>query len=339
MSKAPESPETLKIEKKRQEGVELGRVIAIVAVIHVHLSSHESRLFYFAVPYFLALSGYFLANHLNPEHISLYPLKGFAAKHWRLFIFWALFYSLLPPDWPMLILHGGLTTGIFATFAGSLNKLFVNPINWFLDGPPHGFHLWYLANAPIAAGMVFLFLKFNLRWLLRTIAFASIVILLSLKSSQCVGTMEWASNAKLGLLLAIPSLVAGWEFQLLGWAGRRNMIIGALLISAGLLPELLGFEIVAKGCTSLEGILIGVGLLIFLLAWPKLLGGKLWVALGKLTAGVYVLHIALRPILFSLAPKIEWFPNSLGFVFLAFLTFIVVYVLSRFLIFRKWLSA
>jgi hypothetical protein len=338
MAKLSEPEMIAKVVKKRHEGVELGRLIATVAVIHVHLASFESRFMYFAVPYFLALSGYYLANNLNPEHISISSWRNFAARHWRLFLFWGLFYSLLPPDWPMLIRHGGLTSGILDTFVESINKLFFNPINWLLDGPPHGFHLWYLAYAPIAAGVIFLLLKLNLRCLLGAIALASIAVLLSLDTNQCVGTMQWASNAKLGLLVAIPSIVAGWEFRLLGYTGRRNMLIAVILISAGLLPGLLGFELVAKGCTSIESILIGVGLLIFLLEWPTLPGGQLWVALGKLTVGVYILHIALRPILFSLAPKIEWFPSSLGFVFLACLTFLVVYVLSRFLFFKKWLS-
>lgn len=338
MTKLSEQEIITKAVKKRHEGVEFGRIIATVAVIQIHLASFESRFLYFAVPYFLALSGYYLANNLNPEHISISSWRNFAARHWRLFLFWGIFYSLLPPDWPMLIRHGGLTSGILDTFVESINKLFINPINWLLDGPPLGFHLWYLANAPIAAGVIFLLLKLNLRCLLGVIAFASIGVLLTLNSNQCVGTMQWASSAKLGLLVAIPSIVAGWEFRLLGYTGRKNMLIAAILISAGLLPELLGFELAAKGCTSIESILIGVGLLIFLLQWPTLPGGKLWVALGKLTVGVYILHIALRPILFSLAPKIEWFPSYLGFVFLTFLTFLVVYGLSKFLFLKKWLS-
>lgn len=321
----------------RIEGVELGRVIAAVAVIIIHVPSSLSKYVDFAVPYFLTLSGYFLAKNLNPVSVNASPLINISLRHWRLFFFWALIYSVLPANWPQLVLHGGMLSGILETINDSLHKFVMNPINWFLDGPPGGFHLWYLACAPLAALIVFILLKCNLRWLLLPTAIASLVILNLLTSNQCAGTLQWSTKAITGIFIAIPSLVAGYEFSLRS-KGREYVFLGSILIFVGAGMKVLELHSVDQSCFSTGAILIGIGMFIFLLNFPRLPGGKLWINLGKLTVGVYILHIALRPIYFSIAPKIQWFPGSLGFVILVFLTFSVVWVLIKFRIFKNWLS-
>lgn len=324
-------------ENRRHEGVELGRLIATVAVIIIHVPSFLSIYFDFAVPYFFALSGFFLANKLNPENVNFNSLKNISIRHWRLFIFWALIYSLLPPNWPQLILHGNVVSGFLETLNGSIDKFAINPINWLLDGPPAGFHLWYLANAPLAAAVVFIFLKLNLRCLLVPLAIASLVALFLLAPEQCAGTVQWATRAKLGTLVAIPALIAGYEFSL-RYKGSGQILIGSILILLGVMVKVFELRSLVEGCISTGSISIGAGMFIFLLNFPRLPGGNLWSELGKLTVGVYILHIAIRPIYFSIAPKVQWFPDSLGFIFLAVITFCIVWALTRFNTFKDWLS-
>jgi surface polysaccharide O-acyltransferase-like enzyme len=322
---------------KRNEGVELGRLIATIAVIIIHVPSFLSKYFDFAVPYFFTLSGYFFAKKLGSESVDISALRNISLRHWRLFLFWALVYSLFPANWPQLILHGNIITGILETLTDSVNKFSINPINWLLDGPPNGFHLWYLANAPLAAVVVFVFLKFNLRWMLLPLAIASLAILILLTPNQCDGTLQWATRAKVGILIAIPTVIAGVEFGLRS-KDRGHALFGSILVLAGAGLKIYELHSLAGYCISTASILIGMGLFILLLDFPRLPYGNLWVALGKMTVGVYILHIAVRPIYFSIAPKIQWFPNSLGFIILTLLTFGVVWALTKFSVFKNWLS-
>jgi peptidoglycan/LPS O-acetylase OafA/YrhL len=54
-----------------------------------------------------------------------------------------------------------------------------------------------------------------------------------------------------------------------------------------------------------------------------------WSALGQMSLGVYLIHIALRPIVFFVMPKLVWAPSWVGVVLLTVLSFTGAFLLSK----------
>ncbi len=165
----------------RHNGLDLGRVIAVVVVIMIHLPDPNWFVINFAVPYFFVLSGYLLSHQAHAGNYDFRILKKFAIRHWKLFAFWALLYSAIPPNWPYYVTHSGLTDGFINTLESSLAKALFNPVNFLLDGPPYGFHLWYLACAPLAASIIFMLARRKMQLVAIVLALVCVGTLLLLK--------------------------------------------------------------------------------------------------------------------------------------------------------------
>lgn len=309
----------------RQNGLDLGRVIAIVVVIMIHLPNPNWSVINFAVPYFFVLSGYLLSRRADAGKFEFSVLKKFVFRHWKLFGFWALVYSLIPPNWPYYAMHGGWADGFQNTLAASLSKFLMNPVNFLLDGPPYGFHLWYLACAPLAAGFVFMLARQKLQFIAILLAFACVGVLLLLKPEQRLGTDYWASNAKLGLLSAIPCICFGW-FYALRHKADKHLLIGIVLFMVGMACALPDKN---TAFNSVAGIILGSGLFVVLFAFPVLPFGGVWSMLGRMSLGVYLIHLALRPIVFFALPKIAWAPSWTGIALLTTLSFIATFLVSK----------
>lgn len=245
----------------RQNGLDLGRVIAVIVVIMIHLPDPSRSVINFAVPYFFVLSGYLLSRRAHAGNFNLSILQKFFVRHWKLFGIWALFYSALPPNWPYYAMHGGWLGGFISTLEASSAKLLMNPANFLLDGPPFGFHLWYLACAPLAAGIVFILSKKKLQLSAVILAFLCIGALLLLAPDERLGTDYWASNAKLGLLTAIPCICFGWFFALQE-KNDKHLLFGAFVFVVGVM--LASFSN-SPALVSIAGIVLGIGLFVVLM--------------------------------------------------------------------------
>lgn len=309
----------------RQNGLDLGRVIAVVVVIMIHLPNPNWSVINFAVPYFFVLSGYLLSRRAHAGSFNLSILQKFVVRHWKLFGVWALLYSVIPPNWPYYAIHGGWAAGFIDTLGASSAKFLLNPANFLLDGPPYGFHLWYLACAPFAAGIVFMLARQKLQRIAILLALLCIGALLLLKPEQRLGTDNWASNAKFGLLTAIPCICFGW-FYALQRQGDKHLLIGAFIFLLGVI--LASFDN-SSALASIAGIVLGIGLFVVLIAFPAIPLSNVWPALGRLSLGVYLVHIALRPIVFFAIPKLMLAPSWTGVALLTILSFITAFILSK----------
>ena len=318
----------------RHNGLELGRVIAVVAVIMIHLPDPNWYVINFAVPYFFVLSGYLLSRRAHAGNYDFRILQKFAIRHWKLFAFWALLYSVIPPNWPYYVTRGGWAVGFLNTLEASFAKFLINPANFLLDGPPYGFHLWYLASAPLAAGIVFMLARRKMQMISVVLALVCIGTLMLLKPEQRLGTDYWASNAKLGLLNAIPCICFGW-FYALQREANYHLLIGSFLLSIGLVISSLDNSFIL---TPITGVVLGIGLFVVLIAFPAMPLDGLWSELGRMTLGVYLIHIALRPIVFFAMPKILWAPSWVGVVFLTLLSFLAVFFISKLPVIKKYVS-
>lgn len=311
---------TREAKSPRHEGLEMGRVLATVAVIIIHMPTFFSKYLHFAVPFFFGLSGYLLAKSINNGDLQASHIKKFTVRHWRLLLIWAAFYSLLPLNWPQILSYDNVLGSIKQTYLQSQDKFSTNPVNWFLDGPPNGFHLWYLAIAPLATALLFILVKLNLRVLLIPIALSSIFSLLILTPEQCSETAYWAAKTKFGILIALPSVIFGYEYYL-RWQGKSSLLIGGGIMTVGVLMTIAQLHSATTSCMDAGSIITGAGLLMVLIGLPKVAFGEAIVLLGKLTLGAYILHLAIRPLIFSLSHKMQWQTNFEGISILTVLSF------------------
>jgi hypothetical protein len=313
-------------DNKIIQGIELGRVLAAIGVIYIHFLSGVFEFLYASVPFFFMASGYFLAKQLNTKRSYLQTAKIFTVKHLNIFIIWAIVYSLLPANWPSVMLHSGLASAVTDTFNSSLEKLASNPINWLLDGPPGGFHMWYLTSAPLAVIIIVLGLRFKIKWLAALIGVACLIVLYNLSETECNGSLLWAAKAKTGILISAPSLIAGYYYKP-HMLKSFNIIFGTII----LLLSALAFTLLSPtaSCPTIPSITFGIGSFIVLASLKTVWLGFIWSKLGKLTLNAYLIHIAIRPIYYMIAPKLPQVPASILTIGFVVLIFLIAYLLNR----------
>lgn len=310
---------SIAIRDNINQGIEFGRVLAATSVIYIHFSTHPSPLLHSSVTYFFMASGFLLAKHIENDSQNHQTAKSFTLKHFHIFFLWAFFYSLLPSNWPTALLHGYIGSEVLNTANLSINKLALNPLNWFLDGPPNGFHLWYLTNAPFALILLIICLRLNFKWASAVISFLCLLIIYFLTEKECAGTILWSTKAKVGILIAIPSLIAGYYLKI-NSIKKSNLYFAYFLIILSFLIESLSPE--ANSCPSIQSITLGVGAFIFLASFKTIYLGSIWSTLGKLTLNVYLVHLAFRPAYYMVSGKLNNVPENiliLGFVFFIFM--------------------
>ena len=249
----------------------------------------------------------------------------FCSRHWIIFIIWSIIYSLLPPNWPKIIFHRELGPSILNTLQESIFKFQSNPLNWLLDGPPFGFHLWYMATAPLTAGFIYYLSRYKMNWIVAILGFSSIALMAFLVPSQLSGTSLWATNTKIGILTALPCMIFGWFYSL----RQRSAWDTTVAFSVIMVILYYGSFIQEITPPSLAGIFLGMAVFVFLLSFPKIPFGQFWCQLGRLSLCAYLIHIALRSIIFSLSAKL---PNSytpILVLILAALSLITAFFISK----------
>lgn len=134
-----------------------------------------------------------------PRLVGLYTL-GFVA------------YGLLPLDWLTALLHRRLSASVAATAQATLTALTRAPLGTLFDGPPGGFHLWFLASLALGLGTVMLGVRLRRARLLGGTAVALFVF--GLLAGRYAATR-----------LGIP----------LGWSVRNGPFQAVLLVGLGAL--------------------------------------------------------------------------------------------------------
>nr|WP_269748125.1 acyltransferase family protein [Enterovibrio coralii] len=134
----------------RIPSLELGRLIAIVAVIVIHagplrgdaysanvnlLSDVINQICRFAVPFFFLLTGYFAQPKLVSSPIE--TLKSYAKPLFTIWLAWSVIYLLMPFRFDVVI-----SQGFMAERTGYWNYLLQTPLNTLFEGGL--VHLWYI---------------------------------------------------------------------------------------------------------------------------------------------------------------------------------------------------
>jgi peptidoglycan/LPS O-acetylase OafA/YrhL len=179
-----------KIEKKqRLLGIDLCRGIAAFAVIVVHSGDetwgipvsngalHFRLFFYFAVPFFLATSFFFITRNLS-KNIDLHFL-------------WIKFQRILIPYcvWSILYIFSGTVFSVFANQPDRFNQLFKDPLSIIFFGGA-SYHLYFLPLLLSGTSLVFL-LKHLVKYRFRI----QTMVILSIASMIINRVIELSGNS------------------------------------------------------------------------------------------------------------------------------------------------
>jgi surface polysaccharide O-acyltransferase-like enzyme len=141
----------------RLQGVDLLRVVAVVAVVLIHTTPLESpasplgnsldaatainQLARFAVPFFFTVAGYFWAAKLSLGGTTWEPSWIMARRVLGLFLVWSVIY-LLPTDLAAALAHGSL--GLLKAIWWNVLHVIHDPLQTLLTGTES--HLWFLPS-------------------------------------------------------------------------------------------------------------------------------------------------------------------------------------------------
>ncbi|MEX0336119.1 acyltransferase [Vibrio tubiashii] len=147
------------MESKKIQSIELGRVIAILAIAAMHCQMFLSywqinetpwvgyvfnQATRFAVPLFFLISGYLIQPKLTVDPIA--TLKRYTTPLLRIFIVWSVICLVMPFNWATVAEHGYL-----AERQGYWGYLGQAPLNSLLEGGL--VHLWFIPALIFAAAI------------------------------------------------------------------------------------------------------------------------------------------------------------------------------------------
>jgi hypothetical protein len=216
----------------------------MLAVVLIHVpppapAAHWLRpLAELGVPYFFVVSGYFLGVSRSaggPTPSGLPAVRGMLRKVLGLYLLGCVVYALVPLDWLSPLRHGELLAACGATLSESAAAFRAAPVARLLDGPPGGFHLWFLPALACGAGL--LGLAVRLRQERALLALAVALFVLGLLGGRYADT-------PLGLALGVNTRNGPFQSTLLVGLGYALAARGLPLRAPLRGPLVLGFGLV-----------------------------------------------------------------------------------------------
>ncbi|WP_233071100.1 acyltransferase [Motilimonas eburnea] len=302
---------TMPQPNQRIASLELMRVIAMIAVIVIHvrlfidlppiagepwLADIANQLARFAVPFFFLTAGYFIQPKLaaNP-----YPvMRAYSRPLLRLWLVWSVICLLLPSRFDVLAEQGYL-----AERMGYWQFLWQTPLNTLFEGGL--VHLWFLPSLVIAVAMIAVLLHYQRQsWLL---PLALVLYSYGVLAGSYSDLSQWGAPifTRNGPFFSLLMVAIGFEIRRSGWSLTSAQAI--LLGLIGLLGHFAeAFNLYAQGVPFAGhdflffSAMWGVGLFMWLLANPRF-GDVPWVhRLSRHTLAIYVCHLSIAIVLFNL---------------------------------------
>jgi surface polysaccharide O-acyltransferase-like enzyme len=320
-------------EPARYLGVELGRVLAALLVVYQHVrpqggvAAIVDPLACFAVPYFFAVSGFFFAKKVRLGDAPVVPFRHVASRIGLLFLVWSALYSVVPLDWLTTTIRGEVVDAARDTFAGSWQRLTASPLLWLADGPPNGFHLWYLTAALSGLAIVWVSARLSSPGTLALLA--GLLFVLGLMGGRYSDTSVGFSapfNTRLGPFQSTACVAIGWWIGLHVERFASRRLVGPALFAAGLalivVEELWLRETTGRVPDNYPlGVLpLAAGSLLWALSIPSTVSERPWfrriASAGRLTLGIYLVHVMLRVPIASVLHRLGARPDGSWWVFL-----------------------
>lgn len=300
-----------------------------VVLIHVPPPAPAGRwlrpLAELGVPYFFVVSGYFLGlgrRRGGDAPPGLPAVRAMLTKVLSLYALGCLVYALVPLDWLSPLRQGELLSASRATLTESVSASRAAPLTRLFDGPPGGFHLWFLPALACGAGLLALAVRARQERALSVLASALFVLgLLGGRYADTPLGLALGVNTRNGPFQSTLLVTAGYLLATRGLplrASPRARWRGPLVLALGLL--LLGVEsawLRAQVATlpdaySVAVLPLGVGAFLCFHDLPRLPGRveRAALALGGATLGVYLWHVLLRVPLASLLGALRLHPRD-----------------------------
>lgn len=239
-------------QRKEFSGIDIARLICSLLVVCIHTSPFgtnpayrlpnfflQSYIARIAVPYFFAVSGFFLFRKTTPEEFSMAPVWAFLRSMLRIYCLWSLLF---------------LPLKMRRTLAASTHGLVYITISCIRDFIFVGFdHLWYLNALIVGVLIVALLLKCRRKpWQIVTLGF-----LLYLVGLLARNWIDWIRPTQ-------AILPAVWRMLSLSkkvFVTTRNGIFeGVLFVSIGMLFAYQDFHFSIRH--GLLGLLVSMALLL-----------------------------------------------------------------------------
>ncbi|NOJ21545.1 acyltransferase [Vibrio coralliilyticus] len=338
------------MKKDKIHSIELGRVIAIFAILAMHCQMFLTYWQYqgtpwfgyifnqttrFAVPLFFLIAGYLIQPKLSAAPIE--TLKRYITPLFRIFVVWSLICLLMPFNFGVLFEHGYL-----AERQGYWHFLAQNPINSLMEGGL--VHLWFLPALMLATTLCAFFIhKDMLGWMLPVAAL--LYLYGTLAGSYQLVTEMWAPFfTRNGPFFSTLLFTAGLLIrqQNVSVTARQALFIAfsGMAIHFGEAYWLSSLGHTFNENDYLFGTLLwSLGGFLWLLAKPEL--GKGWAitSLSKYVLAIYVSHLPMIILMMNITGMMDMTGASKDAAVLIgtiFLTLTFVTTMSKTSL-RRWL--
>jgi surface polysaccharide O-acyltransferase-like enzyme len=319
-------------------GIDVIRILAILAVIFLHtkpfMSAHDyagtpygvlrdlivqfSR---FAVPFFFLAAGYFLSRRLttSPESASLaWP---YIRRISGLYLIWSAVYLLFPPDWMRLLVEGNLKP-FYWHLANSYILLTNNPIVFIFKST--SVHLWFLPALIFAVSMLALAIRTRTSQFFLPLAggLYGLGLLADAYSKTSLG-LSVNPHLVLGLCYAPLFVGLGWRLATRAMPRRSTAILfiacgfALQLAEAHWLSRRYGLPLVSSSYL-IGTVPFGLGFMLLGLTLPAFGGDRVLASIGNMTLGIYLVHLWVKPLLLPLDQVFNGVMWELGFPLLIF---------------------
>ncbi|WP_394239701.1 acyltransferase [Vibrio astriarenae] len=303
-------------EYQKIASVELGRVIAIIAVIAIHsqlmtgyplfnnepwLGNIINQLSRFAVPFFFITSGYFLQPKLEKT-----PLE----TGWRyckplifMWVIWSIIYLIAPFN-----LHTLSQDGWLAERSGYWSYLAQAPLNSFLEGGM--VHLWFLPSLIMAVGIIAVLVHLKRAAWLLPLSASLYLYGVSAGSYQPLTDLQPLFFTRNGPFFSLLMVSAGFLIR------QHRLRLSSLQATMIMLIGFIGHFSEAFALTQFDidfrihdflfsTSLWAVGFFLLLLANPSW-GNHPWIfSIANMTLGIYLVHLLLIIYMSNLAAVLE----------------------------------
>lgn len=344
------------LKTARISSIETGRVIAIVAVVCMHLQPFYQfgflgelleQVFRGAVPFFFVTSGYFLHfEYCKPDsHLSSMILK--TTRHLLgIYLAWNLVYFLFPlfrPDVVNQFFNGNIEAALTAHMMDFSSDFLKAPMSYFFRGTQ--FHLWFLPALWIAVCFVAIshFLKIRAFFSVLAVGLFITALLSSPYKETSVG-LSFDFNMRNGPFFSTIFVFSGYLIAKYSLDQRCSRLIALTIAAIGFciqigealyLEERFGYTLYSHN--YLAGTLFyGVGLTLLLFKFPQFGERTKLYLLGRYALGVYLAHVLVGGMFFYYL-NLYLVHGLWGFPLVLITTFLLVMLLKKVPIIKRYL--
>ncbi|MCK5580780.1 MAG: acyltransferase [Candidatus Omnitrophica bacterium] len=308
-------------KKQRNSSIDTLRVFAIFYVVLLHTQPfHHSSEYYglgiyknlyvlidcigFAVPFFCMISGYFFGKKLLSGEPVIALTKRYCKRLFQIFVLWSIVYAFYSPLWLKDMCEYGFLRGVYwnflrmtDVFKGHVAGAIEEPCRYIMMGT--SYQLWFLTALIIGLMFLAFFIYVKKEKFIIPGAMSLYIVGILGKRYSVLPLLGYdiASEDLLGPLLITIFVATGWRLSKMKNYSTRLAV--CLVVGGGILRFLELFflwkfyEVEPSYAYLLSTIPLATGVFMLALQYPTVGANSIFPKLGRLTLGVYVLHVLI----------------------------------------------